>query len=413
MYTYVTAFVKAKKAGSRWTEVNIRDMQLVDIFTKYDKIYSVLSNTFLPDRVGFDLETIKSTNYHSTLTFAQFLMWLENKTLPHMNKIPKINTRLVKYADAFHAGYKIKAVHKTASPDSDLPRSEKQYLFLTKDKVDYELFYKSCLVTINGYVHLTDYDTNGVYVVDGNHSAVLANQNQMGLYSFREIGSLEHIQIKPEMISRQLPDIPLHNKIYIKLPEKIGTKLPILVLGGYMHIYDSDMFYMVDEQTLCINFMNYRWLDRYYESLKWIDLSSLPIDKYQRNDMQLDLENFYSDEVIKAYLTLSQSFVTLLDSQDVFVERVAVDPTHMPGMSVTTLKPQLPMVGGYGRLIDYWYTYEDRQYSLTSVDDLIDTRVYNTTNWPIIPSVADSRIPTDRVRKGPVSLLRIGVDIDA
>ena len=107
----------------------------------------------------------------------------------------------------------------------------------------------------------------------------------MSLYSFREIGKLKHIRITEEMISRQLDEIPLSNKIYIKLPEKIGTKLPILILGGYMHIFDSNIFYMVDEQTLCINFMNYRWLERYYESLKYIDLSSLPIDNINETNI--------------------------------------------------------------------------------------------------------------------------------
>lgn len=411
MYTYITAYAKEKKAGSRWKEVNVGNMSFNDIFAKYSQIYSVLQNSFLGQSVGFDFNTIKDTHYHSTLTFIQFLMWLENKALPHMNKIPTLNTRLVKYADVFHAGYKVNAIHKTASPSSPLPRSEKTYLHLTKKDVDYKLFYESCLVSINGYIHLTDYDTNGVYVVDGNRTAVHANQNQMGLYSFREVGKLKHIRITNEMISRQLEEIPLSNKIYIKLPEKIGTKLPILVLGGYMHVFDSNIFYMVDEQTLCINFMNYRWLERYYESVDRIDLSSLPIDKYQRNEKQLDLENFFSDEVIKAYLTLSQSFITLVDANEVFVEQVAIDNTPMPGMIITTLKPNLPLIGGYGRLLDYWYTYEDRQYSITCTDDAIDSHVYDTTNWYNLKSVDNSRITTQRVTKGPSHFLRIGVDI--
>lgn len=413
MYTYVTAYAKEKKAGSRWKEVDIKNLQLQEIFDTYRKIYCVLQNTFFQDPIGFDLESIKDTHYHSTFTLNQFLIWLENTALPHMNKIPSLDTRILKYADAFHAGYKIEAIHQTASLASPLPRSEKTYLRLTKDEVDYKEFYEHCLVSINGYLHLTDYDINGVYVVDGNKSAVYANHNQMGIYSFLEVGKLQHIRITEDMISRQLENIPLKNKIYIKLPEKIGTKLPILVLGGYMHIFDSNMFYMVDEETLCINFSNYRWLDRYYESLKYLDFSSLPIDHYARNESQLDLVNFFSDDVIKSYLTMTQSFITLLDAEDVFAEHVAVDNTPMPGMLITTLKPNLPLIGGHGHFLDYWYTYEDRQYSLTCTDDLIDTRVYDTTEWKNLPSVSDGRIPTQRTKKGPSHFLRVGVDIEA
>lgn len=413
MYIYKTSFAKAKKAGSRWKEVNISGMSLNDIFANYSEIYAVLRNNFFPNDIGFNLNEIKDGYYHSTLTFNQFLLSLGNTALPHMNKIPELVTQQMKYADAFHAGYKIEAIHETASVLSPLPRSEKAYLRLTKSGVDYREFYEHCLVSVNGFIHMTDFDTGGVYVVDGNKSAVHANMNNMGLYSFLELGKLTHVPIKENMIHRQLENIPLSNKIYIKLPEKIGTKVPMLVLGGYFHIFEPNIFYMVDEETVCINFMNYRWLDRYYESRDYIDLSSLPIDKYQRNESQLDMENFYSDEVIKAYLTLKQSFIVLLDAQDVFAEQVMVDMTHMPGMAVTTLIPNMPLIGGHGRFLDYWYTYEDRQYSITCVNDLTDTRVYDTTDWHNLPSVADSRIPVDRMRKNTSYFLRIGIDIEA
>lgn len=412
MYTYVSALAKPVAPGSRWKSVNIANVKLITIFTSYENAYVVLRNNFFPDLVGFDLATIRTEYYKSTLTLAQFLTSIGNNALPHMEKVPTLNTRLTKYADAFHAGYKIKPIHKTAAIDSVLPRSEKTYLHLTKPDIDYKDFYDHCLVSVNGYLHMTDYDTTGIYVVDGNKSAVHSNNNQMGIYSFKELGPIKPIPITAGMISRQLENIPLKNKVYLKLPEKIENKVPMLVLGGYLHIFDPHTFYLVDEQTICINFLNYRFLDRYYESLKYIDLSSLPIDHYQRNKTQLDLENFFSDEVIKAYLTLTQSFIVLLDADNVFAEKVGIDSSKMPGMLVTHLKPNLPLIGGYGRLMDYWYTYEDRRYSITCVDDYIDTHVYNTTDWYKIPSVADNRLSTERIQKSYSHFLRIGVDIE-
>ena len=136
MYIYKTSFAKAKKAGSRWKEVNISRMSLNDIFANYSQIYAVLRNNFFPNDIGFHLNEIKDSYYHSTLTFSQFLLSLGNTALPHMNKIPELVTQQLKYADAFHAGYKIEAIHETASAQSPLPRSEKAYLRLTKSGVN-------------------------------------------------------------------------------------------------------------------------------------------------------------------------------------------------------------------------------------------------------------------------------------
>ena len=49
------------------------------------------------------------------------------------------------------------------------------------------------------------------------------------------------------------------------------------------------------------------------DAKKYIDLSSLPLSKTIRNIDQISISEFYSDENILAYLTLSQSFFILID----------------------------------------------------------------------------------------------------
>lgn len=411
MYSYIKAFGKEIKAGSRWKEVDIKNITLKDIFAKYKEIYSVLSNSFFSTNIGFDLSNIRHDYYVSNLTFNQFLMLNENKALVHMSGIPSINTKTIKYADAFHAEYSVVPIHKTASISSDLPNSEKHYLHLSRDDTDYELFYKSCMVTINGYFHLTDYDTTGIYIVDGNKSGRLNNNNNVGLYSFRELGTLEFIPITESMISRQLTDIPLNNKTYIKLNQDISNKIPILVIGGYMHIFDENTFHLVNEKTISIDFLNYPFFDRYYESKKYIDLSPLPLQKYDRNSSQLEINELVSDIDIKALLTLPQSFIALLTADDIFSQRAAIDNTNMYGMMVSHIKPNLPLVTGYGRMADYWYTHEDGQYSINCVNDHVDMNLFNTTNSERLISITDSRNPEERIRKSKSYFLMIGKDI--
>lgn len=412
MYIYQRAIAKEKAKDSHWTNVDISNLTLRSIFETYQKIYAVLKNDFFGEQeIVFDLETIRITHSQSNLTFVEFLTSVGNKALQHMESLPTISTRYLKYRDAFHAGYKIKAVHPTAHPDAVLRKDQTPWAFLTRDNTDYKMLYENCLFTVNGFFHMTDYSSSGLYVVDAMKSAKIANQNTIGIYSFRELGKIEIIPIKEEMVQRQHPDIPLKTRIYLDIGKDIGKKVPGIVIGGYLHFFDEKIYHMVSERVMCIEFLNYRFLDRFYESGRFIDLSTLPVERGRLNDTQILLDSLFSDDCIKAYFQLPQSFVVLLDAEDLFTEHVGLEAPNMPGMFVTGIKPELPLVGGYGRMLDYWFTYEDRKYSITCSDDRIDMRQYNTTNWFQLLSVADHRLPEEPVKKGNAFFWRFGTDL--
>lgn len=412
MYSYVSAIVKEKEKYSRWHPVYIFNVPLKTLFSRYRKIYATLTNPFISGDIGFDLENIRISHSQSLLTFGEFLIENGNQALVHMNGVPTIKTRLLKYADAVHAGYKIKPVHPTINVDVSLPKSETPWAHLSRHDTNFETFYKNCLVSVNGFFHLTDFDVNGLYIVDGMKSAMIARQNTVGIYSFREIGEIEIIPIKTSMISRQLESIPLSQRAYIDIGQSVEGKIPAIVIGGYFHLLDEKLYHMVNDKVMCLEFANYRFLDRYYESLRYIDLSSLPIQKYQRNETQISTENLFSDEVIRAYLTLSQSFIVMLNAEDVFIEKVGLSLPKMPGMMVSGVKPNLPLIGGYGRMIDYWYVPEDRKFSITCADDRVDSHVFDTTIPENLVSVTDHRIPTRESRKSFLQFLRIGIDLE-
>lgn len=410
MYTLVSAIAKPLNPGGRWANVAIGDVPLEQIFATYSHVYTILSNPFLPTQVCLDFANI--TQYSGlNLTFNQWLASIGPMTLPTSNTLPQINTRYAQYADAFHAGYTITPVHPTAAPDAAMPAGDKTWLKLTRANTDYSLFYKSCLVNVNGFFHATDMDSTGVYVQDGMRSQQLCGQNQIGLLSFNGIGSLTCVPITSSMLYKANAGDLYQNRCYVDLGQDVSQKTVMLVLGGYLHVLDSRTFFRVAASRFCISFQNLPLFERYYESSPYIDLSSLNLPTTPVNAKQIGVSDLLSDATLTAYLTLSQSFFVILDNTDIFVDKQGIHTTRIPGMYIAYTPPLYPMVVGFGRLANYWYTYEDGQYSLTTGDAFLPNPVYRTVNPYVQTCISDNRIPENPGQNSPAYFLQIGCDM--
>lgn len=411
MYQLISAIAKPLDGDLRWKEVAIGNIALNVLFSTYSRIIATLSNPFLPENVAVDLDTIRPIIGGSSITFNAFLIENANNALTTLTDLPVINTRYARYADAFHAGYKITPIHPTASIDADLPPSEKTWLHLARPDTDYVLFYKSCLVSINGFFHATDANEEGVLVNSGMKSAMISGENQIGIYSFRELGELTFFPITEEMVFKQNDRQTYRERAYVDLGVDVSDKSVFLVLGGYLHALDKKTFYRTGPGTFAIDFSNLPLMDRYYESRNYIDLSSLDLDTTDRNDSQVGVDNFLSDATLLAYLTLSQSFFVVLDNNDIFVTKSPVRKTPLPDMFIGYEKPFYPLVVGMGRVTNYWYTHEDGQYSLTCHDTLRNNRLYDTVDFEKQISVSNANDPENPTYHSAPFFLKIGRDL--
>jgi hypothetical protein len=411
MYTLISAIGQPLNGAGRWRSIEIGDMPMTTIYSTYAQVYAILSNPFFPQQVCLNFAGIRSQYGGVSLTFNELLASLGSESLPTTNTLPVINTRYAKYADAIHAGYKIEPIHPTISPTTPIPRAEKTWLLVSRPNTDYNLLYKSCLVSVNGFFHQTDVDATGLYVKDGMESCFISNDNQLGLFSFRELGSLSFIPITKSMVYKQNINQVYRDRCYINVGKDVSNKSVFLVLGGYLHVLDKKTFYRVGNGQFCIDMSNLPLFERYYESKNYIDLTSLPLQKTDKNDNQVAVDEFLSDECLLTYVTLSQSFFVILDNPEIFVEREEVKAAPMPGMFISYTRPQFPLITGKGKLSNYWYTYEDTQYSLTCTDSYRQNRLFNTVHVNSQTSVSDQRVPTDAVRHGQGRYLKIGADL--
>lgn len=410
VYQFISSIAKALNGDKQWATIDINNIPLNTLFATYSRIIVTLSNPFIVGNIAVDLVTIRSTVDGLSITFNDFLILNGNKTLVTLPNMPTLTPRYAKYADSFHAGYKVAPITPRAAVDSQVPLADKSWLHLTKTNVDYNLFYKNCLVNVNGFFHLTDSDSTGIYVVDGMKSLRLSNHNQLGMYSFRELGEITLVPITPSMIHKQNDRQLYKDCAYVNLGIDVSNKTVMLVLGGYLHVLDNNTFTQVSNSAFEIDIANLPLLDRYFESKKYIDLSSLPLSSTSRNINQISIAEFFSDANIVAYLTLSQSFFVILDNPDIFVERTPIRKTKLSDMFISYEKPLFPLVVGAGKLTNYWATPEDGQYSITCLDTVRENYVYDTIDPTKVNSVSNAQIPEHPVRHGNAYFLKIGCD---
>ena len=394
MYTYVSALTKQLSEDEQWSSTtDISNIPLDTLFSIYSRVIVILSNPFLPGNVAVDLNTLQTIIGGLSITLKQYLIQNANKTIPALPSIPTLNPKFVKYSDGFKAGYKITPCNPNSSVTSNLPAGDKPWLYLTKPNLDYNLFYKSCLVNVNGFFHLTDTDGSGVFVVDGMKSTYKSNNNKLGICNFSDIGNIELIPITSSMIYKQNSNQLYKNEVFINSGVDTTGKTILLILGGYMHVLDNTTFIPINNTTIKIDFSNLPLLDRYFESKDYIDLSSLGLSTTAKNDNQVAISELYSDNVLVAYLTLSQSFIVLLDNTNISVDRLPIHTGKLPDMYVSNISPDYPLVKvSTGKLINFWSVYEDSKYSITTTNTLDDNYIYNTVDVMSQNSVDDARV---------------------
>jgi hypothetical protein len=410
-YQFVSAIAKPFNGDGHWVNANIGNVPFNQIFSTYSRTLITLSNNFLTSNVGFDLEQLRETHSGLTTTFNQFLIDNANAALATTTTLPELRTRYVKYADLFKTNYKIQPTTPFAPPDTDHVLQDKTWLHLSKPSIDYSDFYNYCLVNVNGFFHLTDFDTSGVYVKDGMKSKFISGKAEIGALDFTDIGKLTFIPITESMVYKQTPDQVFKNACFVDIDVSTKDKTVALVLGGYLHVLDSVTFKQIGDTLFHIDFSNLPLLERYYESRKYIDLSSLSLETTNRNDSLVGMQELYSDAVLLKYLTLSQSFFVIIDNLDMFVRRDYLHATPAPNKYISYTKPEFPIVTGFGKITNFWSVYEDKQWSIACSDSFYNNYLFNTVKLEDQPTASNARVPEAPVTNSKAFFLKIGSDI--
>lgn len=418
MYQYIRAIVKEPGRTGRWVEEHLGHRVISEIYNEYPEVYLVITHTAYPngEKKALRLKDVPSELHanQSTLKVSDWLASVSGYGLPLRDELPKIETVFAPFGDAWQAGYDIQPVHRTKHHESEVPVSEKLDLRVTKDGVDYQQLFDECLVTVNGLFHRTNYATDALHVVDGAKSGFHANRNAVGLYRLGVLGNVTTVPIKEEHIHKGIDDQRLGEYAYITIDESVDLegKSVLLVIGGYLHTV-GQVYSRVGERIYMVNFNNYPLPQRLLEMKGLIDMSPITdvMSRSSVNPDQMSVEELYSDEVITALLTLSQSFFVVIDTPDLVVEREQLEFMQLPGRYISHLPPRFPMVVSLGRFAEYWVRKEQDRYVLATEEDFETYYTFETTQWKNEHSIDSTRVPYKRFDFKRAHFLKIGKDM--
>ncbi|MNP96514.1 hypothetical protein D3C85_90990 [compost metagenome] len=381
MYTCVKALLRQRGDNQRLTEAQVGDAAVRTLMAENSTVYLVLTHPAITGQVGLDLDTIEDAIYRIAdgITVDQWLHANGDETLPTTTPLMKKEAAACGYNDLFAAGYKIQLQHPTAGEGTQLPDSELTDILVTKSGFDYKMLFDYGLATVNGLLHLTDYSTRGWKIKEGGRSTQFAKRHDLGLISFKNVGKLTCIPIKPEMVLPYAGQ-PMKNGFVIKVPNvDLSNKVVMMSVGGYLH-FANECYNVIGDRSIKFDWWKYPLEHRYYNSNKLINMKAFTDTMVQNEDHgdALDLNQANSDVSIKAYMSLPQSFIILLDAKNFYYERHVLERTGLPGRYYSYELPKFPLQLENGLLPAYVAMPESGMYSLAIHENLIRSFQHDT-----------------------------------
>uniref|UniRef100_A0AB39CD33 Virion structural protein n=1 Tax=Pseudomonas phage RVTF4 TaxID=3236931 RepID=A0AB39CD33_9VIRU len=375
MYTLVRSRYRADRRKGRWLEEDLSNEIVTTLSVNFGDVilyieYPGSGGTQLK-ALRFEKVTTWMNNVDPTFTVQQWLTSLGNQTLPFEDKLPSEKERLVRYAQAWHAGYVAKPKGRDQHINAETSAHTKEDLILTHPKHSYKDYDDYCLTSVNGYFHITDYTPNGITVYDGNKSIRRSNDNQIGVYSFEQVGKIKKLPITADMISPQKPGAPLNDAAYLTMPANVDieNKTVLLVIGGYLQVLGK-VYKPVSDRTWRVELGGNMFLDRYIQSQRQLDLDHLGLMIDPKNPTLMSTAMMQADETIIKYLTLSQSFWVIVDTPMMFQDFEPVEWLRLPGRWIDASGENFPLVGAYGKMLDYHLIHEVDTFVYAGVDNV-------------------------------------------
>lgn len=383
MYIFVKAILRSVAPNSKYVPVNIQSMSLDQIFKEFVDGYIELEHSDVSVNFYVPLNALREAVLpQSPFNFNTWLGSVANIALPTYEEEPRYIDNQVSFSDAFQIGASVQRVQPlTQLIDPQFPLGVLRDLMINIDGVEIDVLQKNILVSVNGYLHATYFSRRGMVVVEGGKTMDICQANKVGLLSFESIGEVEVHPIQPAMIN----GTSLQSNVLINLGRPIKNKKVIVVIGGIMYI-ENGIYRVIDHDKGIINFNTFRidLLKQVILARRRIDLSSLNLSDIPTDPEGIYRSEIYSNEVIKAYFTLKQSFIVLVDAGHLYAKRELLAQTPIPGLYESHARLTSPMIDTYGRICEFiQQRTHDGSFTLrVAPEDFINNELYNTAPWP-------------------------------
>lgn len=273
-----------------------------------------------------------------------------------------------------------------------------------------ETLHTHCLMTVNGYIHLTSYLEDTLYVNKATSSMLKSRSNHIGILSFSQLTSpLTKISITDDMITSEV-NVPLYEKAIITFTEEVNY--PILVIAGYMIFEEPEFFYRVSSTSFVLRLDRLNYIQKLYELSRQVNIfNELEIPVSPNNSTVVDAAVTRSDVVIRRFLTRHNSFLVDLPVTSLNVSKTYLERTSVPGNYRFLKQPTSVVIGGYGKIIEYTSRQNnDKTYTIYTRDAYYDNHVLNKMSTEAIGLYNDHREVGSTYRLSPGFFLNLSTE---
>ena len=382
MYVYAKSVLRKKNTDEPWKEVNIANMLLSEIFNNYTSGYIKLTNKYLSKPVYMDLQEFKAMEISTPdLTFNMWLTYMGNATFATNEVEPTYTEGKVTYCDAWQAGYSIRRMNSVNLETENMVDSDLPNLHIMKTAVSEQTLGDYCLTVVNGYLHFSDTYKNGMKIVDGAKTIDKTGNNQIGLLSFANVGKIKQVKITDKMISPTHSTASLSRGLFINLGKDINKYKVMLSIGGFLH-FGKNSFSIVntDEGIIRVDIDSLNIHEKLLMGMQDIEYNESTLGISEHYPSGIVKEKLLSDSSLRHFFTHSTTFVILVETEVISIERKMVDNVKLFSLYEYHTKPTLPLIDYYGRLPVYHFSEQLGKYVLRTQPQYSAFYNYKTTD---------------------------------
>ncbi len=364
MYSLVRAYGVKNSLNSLWQTQDISGLKLFEIFQLYRELYLELTNSFITGPVYVHLTALDEAYSSSTETLDEIFAADPNLSLPTVTEIPTFEQKKVFYSDGPRHGYSIGVAAPGHPVDSNFSELLKTELVISRPGILPRDLHEYCLITVNGFLYQTDYDTNYLYVPEAGKSLLKSRQNTCGIASFERIGKVTKKQITAADVSLVESTVPMSQRVLIKTPPEFRGKALMLSVGGYLVTPHENVFKQISDDVWILHTEKLDIVSRYFESRNYVDYDSLGLTEFPKDMDKVSLIELESNEVTMKYLTHPQSFFISVDTPKLVTVKHFLRHSNLPNYYKTVANPTCPLFLGRGRQADYWKEEEGTEWAI-------------------------------------------------
>lgn len=397
MYTVLKILGKPIASGGYYRPVDINE-SIENLLNLYTECVMELSHSAIPEHVGLLLSDVITMLLSSdrTMSMNQWIATIGSTALPTKESPYDIKRELVKQSCIISTNMRISFVNKTGQWTEGMTDDMLTDVSLLRSDLDYLEVYNHCLFSINGLLHIADASTEGIFIHDAATSIKLEDKIQLSTLSFYGIGQIETLPIDTTMIDRGIYN-RYRDGFNLNIPRDLSKKTVMLSIAGHLH-YNNDCYHVTGDNSVFIDWSRIPISERYFDGrykIDWSAFMSVAEQTGMVDDLMLDELARGDDEAILAILRMSQTFVILVDSTDLFYEHRYLEKTALPGRYLSNVAPVGPIRTTEGYLNPYKVTKIAKWFWISMGLNWTKHRVVEKTNYRSSGIYRDGRVSQD------------------